>query len=332
MKKKPRVLFPLRLNSRAPVQTIHKKIARYLEDTYSFVALKGCMCDRAPNIDSKAINFCSDWPIYRKALQLLRLYYPQYNILHTSLSSQKNPRLLVRFADLRGARHIHTHHTTTPGNYQQQRWLANHADVVTAVSPFVANWSKNSFGTSEIKTIPNGVDTVLFHPDQAATGEKRALFVGRVAERKHPEIVTELAENLSDWEFRVRLNGGKFDTVQNNMTTLPHLSDLELAKEYAAATALLCPFEREGFGMVTIEAMAAGTPVIGLDDGNLSTLLSDTDGGILCDTLEIHEWSNVLTSINTGERAAAARKKAIEYEWETVVSMYERIYRQIISE
>jgi glycosyltransferase involved in cell wall biosynthesis len=313
---------------------IYRQVAKDLQELYEFYGLCGVNIDHAANVSFDTLPINSTWPRYKRGFTLLRLYLSNYDIVHTGASGYKTHPLLLRLADTRGAAHIHTHHTTTPKNYEQQRWLANHAECVTAVSQFVADWAKDEFGLSEVTVIQNGVDRHQFHPDISTTNEDYVLFVGRLIERKHPEMIIELAERRTDLKFAIRGNGPLKDTLEHrvpeNVEFLGYLSETALIEEYSRASVTICPYEDEGFGMVVIESMSCGTPVIGLDSGNLSSIIKNDKNGILCEALDIEEWIAALECAQTNREHFEPRETTKPYSWDIVASSYEAAYNELV--
>jgi len=324
------ILCPVRLNSPWPIQTIHRQVAKKLQGEYEFHGLNDVSIDNTTDVSFNTLPIDSTYPHYKRGFTLLRLYLSNYDIVHTGASGYKTHPLLLRLADIRGATHIHTHHTTTPKNYEQQRWLANHAECVTAVSQFVADWAKDEFGLSEVTVIPNGVDRNKFHPDMATTNEDYILFIGRLVKRKHPELITELAKQRTDLKFAIRGDGPLKEKLERrvpaNIEFLGHLSETALIEEYSRASVTICPYENEGFGMVVIESMATGTPVIGLDSGNLSNLISQRSGE-LCSTLQVEEWDQKITHIHNFSGEYDPRGRTKEFKWNTIAQKYKNIYQ-----
>lgn len=91
------------------------------------------------------------------------------------------------------------------------------------------------------------------------------LYVNRLALAKHPELAVQAAKDL-DLPLKVVGSGGMLHDLQQGAGPrtefLGAVSDRQLAELYRGAKALLYPVEDEDFGMVPIEAMAWGTPVI----------------------------------------------------------------------
>ena len=331
---KEHILCPVRLNSPGPIQTIHRQVAKKLQEEYEFYGLNGVSIDNTTDISFSTLPVDSTYPRYKRGFTLLRLYLLNCDIVHTGASGYKTHPLLLRLADIRGAVHIHTHHTTTPKNYEQQRWLANHADCVTAVSQFVADWAKDEFGLTKVTVIPNGVDRDKFRPDMATTNENHILFVGRLVDRKHPELIIELAKQRTDLKFVIRGNGFLKEKLERrapaNVEFLGHLSETALIEEYSRASVTVCPYENEGFGMVVIESMSSGTPVIGLDSGNLSSIIKNDQNGILCEALDIEEWIAALECVQTNRERFEPRESIKQYSWDIVASSYEAVYDELV--
>lgn len=327
------ILCPVRLNSPGPMQTIHRQVAKKLEE-YEFCGLNGVSIDNTTDVSYNTLPVDLTKPRYIRGFTLLKLYLSDYDIIHTGASGYKTHPLLLRLADIRDATHIHTHHATTPKNYEQQYWLANHAECVTAVSQFVADWAKDEFNLSGITITPNGVDRDRFRPDIATTNEDYVLFVGRLVDQKHPELIIRLAKRRTDLKFAIGGDGPLREKLERqapaNVEFLGHLSKTALIEEYSRASVAMCPYENEGFGMVVIEAMSCGTPVIGLDSGNLSSIIKNDRNGTLCEALDIEEWIAALEYVQTNREHFEPRESTKRYSWDIVASSYETVYNKLI--
>jgi glycosyltransferase involved in cell wall biosynthesis len=309
-------------------------VAKALQEEYEFCGLNGVSIDNTTDVSFNTLPIDLTNPRYKRGFTLLKLYLSKYDIVHTGASGYKTHPLLIRLADIQGAAHVHTHHTVTPNNYERQRWLANHAERVTAVSQFVADWAEDEFGLSEITIIPNGVDRNEFRPDMATTDENYVLFVGRLINRKHPELIIKIAKRRTDLKFAIRGDGPLKKKLERrvpaNVEFFDHLSERALIEEYSRASVTICPYENEGFGMVVIESMSSGTPVIGFDSGNLSSTIKNDQNGILCKTLDTEEWIAALNCVQTSQERFEPRKSTKQYSWDTVASFYQAVYDKLV--
>jgi glycosyltransferase involved in cell wall biosynthesis len=327
-------MAPVRFNSPGPIQTIQREVRNRLQNEFHFSGFTGEEFDDDCSLTT-SYPIDAEWSRFSMGVQLVRLYLSDYGILHTGASGIKTHPFLVQLAKIRGAKHVHTHHTTTPKDYEQQKWLANHAGTVTTVSPFVARWAQDEFGVSVDSVIPNGVDLEQFSPGKANTEQDLVLFVGRLINRKNPVLVIELAEIHSDVTFAIRGNGSLQSKLEkrapSNVRFIERLPIDELAELYSRASVALCPYEKEGFGMVVLESMAAGTPVIGLDSGNLSDLITK-NSGVLCSSLDISKWNQALLNVRDSNREFDPRSRATEFPWDSTATGYRDLYRNLASE
>lgn len=205
------------------------------------------------------------------------------------------------------------------------------ADVTVAVSPSTRKWTP-----WVRRVIPNGVDTVRFHPDSA----KRALvptilFVGTWGNRKRG---AELAAAFQDEVVPV-MPDARLEMVCRDVPldpgpgviSLGELSDQELVDAYQRAWVFSLPSSYEGFGIPYVEAMASGLPVVATpnvgsryvtDEGRVGVLVPlEQLGQALRDVLGDHVERDSLVerSILRAEQFALSR----------VVDEYEAIYRRI---
>lgn len=137
-------------------------------------------------------------------------------------------------------------------------------------------------------------DAVVIYPPVRTSNvgevkrEDYFLYAGRLVYAKHPELAVAActAKQLplkivgaGPMERKLR------DIAGPSVTFLGAVNDMELSTLYAGAKALLFPVEDEDFGMVPVEAMMAGTPVIAHNSGGPKETVIDETTGVLFDTL-----------------------------------------------
>lgn len=186
------------------------------------------------------------------------------------------------------------------------------ADLLVAATPLERAQMTWLYGANpaKIRVVPCGVDTKLFKPIPPAEARARlglpsdhqmVLFVGRVEPLKGIDTLLRamalLVRDLPDWQRRlcVSIIGGdaaaNSAAVNEEMKRLKRLraelgiSDLvvflgaqdqdALNVYYSAAEVLVMPSHYESFGMVALEAMACGTPVIASKVGGLAFTVQD---------------------------------------------------------
>jgi glycosyltransferase involved in cell wall biosynthesis len=119
-------------------------------------------------------------------------------------------------------------------------------------------------------------------------GRSGAAFVGRLTEEKGVRHLLELAERLPDLPIAIAGEGPLAGDVEQAAAASPRLAYLGKLDRPAvtdllgSARVLLVPsLWREPGGLVSLEAMAAGTPVVAYDRGGLAEYVSDAQAGIL---------------------------------------------------
>lgn len=204
---------------------------------------------------------------------------------------------------------------------------------------------------------PPGVNTSLFAPLPQHTARTRLgvpqdqnllLFVGRIEPLKAVDSIIEALhiikqqqpDLLATTQFAV-IGGDPRDKTDQDMMALQKLvhdlnlgdyvaflgakSQHELAYWYAAATTVIMPSEYESFGMVALEAMAVGTPVIASKVGGLAYLVKDDETGYLVPARTPEKLAARIADVlkNPAQRDAMGRRAAElarEYAWSSIAN------------
>ena len=220
---------------------------------------------------------------------------------------------------------------------------------------------------SDMVTIANGLNldawtpTDRSHARQALGIDGRdfvALFTGRVVHVKGIDVlvraVRELAPHIPKLKvFVVGPLSGSFDTrdekinpyarsVMEAAQGLPvsftgfiNHSDPRLRQYFAAADVFVLPSRHEPQGLVVLESMAMGTPVIGSATGGIPDMVSEDVGYLFPPGDAAALAQCVLTAYSEPEalhrkRAAARTRVAMNYSWETVSDRYLAAFRDAL--
>jgi D-inositol-3-phosphate glycosyltransferase len=207
----------------------------------------------------------------------------------------------------------------------------------------------------KIDIVPPGVDLARFHPgDRAAAQQavgwgpehKNLLFVGRIEPLKGVDNILEALAYLRRHQPQIakslclNIIGGDPQNASGEMARLQSLTarlylsgqvqfigargqDL-LPDYYRAAETLIMPSDYESFGMVALEAMASGTPVIASEVGGLAFLIQDGQTGYHVPVREPQVLAQRILQVieDPSRRAAmgaAAANLAQDYAWSKIV-------------
>lgn len=128
-----------------------------------------------------------------------------------------------------------------------------------------------------------------------------ALFVGRLAYSKHPELAIHACQTLGI-PLKIVGTGGMMDTVRSlagpETEILGSVSDKLLAQLYQRAKFVIHPAEEEDFGIVPIESMAAGTPVVAHASGEPQYTVTYGVTGVLVHSLQPVDWLEAVRAAN----------------------------------
>jgi D-inositol-3-phosphate glycosyltransferase len=225
-------------------------------------------------------------------------------------------------------------------------------------------WLYNA-DVEKISIIPPGVDTSHFYPipeDEAKEYvgiqpcERLLLFVGRIEPLKGIDTLIEAISLMRQREVVVCLSviggspvpghedneemarlhalrekAGLLDLVaflgKRGQDTLPYY--------YSAADAIVVPSHYESFGMVALEAMACGTPVVASQVGGLAFLVKDGETGFTVpvdDPVSLAErLTQLVESQELRERMGSrAVDFARDYDWDNIVDQIIALYDQLL--
>lgn len=201
-------------------------------------------------------------------------------------------------------------------------------------------------GIERVRVCPNGVPARGSAAD-AAVRTPRILYVGRLEREKGICPLVASFELLADRADRVELQlagtgaqeGPLRDRIRRSrhaarMTVLGELRGRELRAAYAAARVVAVPsLWPEPFGLTGIEAMQAGTPVVGSGRGGMAEWLDDGVNGLCADPTDPAAFSRALEAVVTNDPLVArlargARETGERFTIERHVDCLESVYAE----
>lgn len=228
------------------------------------------------------------------------------------------------------------------------RGIWNRLDVRLAVSRAAASFVSRYF-RGAVRVVPNGVDVELFARAQPASlpPGRVLLFVNRLEPRKGFRAATQAFELLAgrypelllvvagDGVERA-LVAGLPDGVKRRVIMLGSVPHEELPPYHAAAELFLAPATgRESFGIVLVEAMAAGLPVVASDIPGYREVVRDQMEALLVPPEDPPALAAAMGRLLDDEQLAASlgaagRMRAERYRWEAVAADVELAYREAV--
>jgi alpha-1,6-mannosyltransferase len=219
-------------------------------------------------------------------------------------------------------------------------------DRAVAPSRYIASRLADA-GVDDPIALPLGVDVETFRPDGAdPIGLRRRLgltpahrllvFAGRPAREKRVDVLVEAVERLGD-PYVLLLVGARATTPSpGRVIELPYEPEpARLAALLASCDAFVHANDSEPFGLIVLEAMACGLPVVGVDSGGVAESVDDTVGALATRSAapEFADAIDGLFSDDVRERGYSALLRARErHGWDAVFQRLSRLYADVSGE
>ncbi|MDB5450467.1 MAG: glycosyl transferase, group 1 family protein [Phenylobacterium sp.] len=200
-------------------------------------------------------------------------------------------------------------------------------------------------GVDRVTVHPLGVDTELFHPgrgDRAklfkryglSPGSRLLVFAGRPAREKNIESMVAAVERLGDPYHLLLIGAGREARYSSRVICADYEREPQkLAAMIASCDAFIHANEHEIFGLVVLEAMAAGLPVIGPNKGGVGELIDSTVGQHAegSEPLALAEAIEALFARDVEAISQVARRRAeTRHGWDITFDGLTRLYSQLI--
>jgi glycosyltransferase involved in cell wall biosynthesis len=205
--------------------------------------------------------------------------------------------------------------------------------------------------------IPNAVELQRYRPENDGSamrarhgireGESVVLFVGRMVAQKGIENLVEAAKSVAYAKFLIVGGGPELESlrrlagrlgVSDRVIFTDQVSREDLPAYFAACDVFVLPSASrlEAFGIVALEAMASGKPVVVSDIPGVREVITDGKEGLLADPVDPDDLGGkiriLLADDKKREAMGRAGREKVEREFsiEEVVDRIEGVYRQAI--
>ena len=220
-----------------------------------------------------------------------------------------------------------------------------------AVSPFTAQrLVEAGVAPGRIVVLPNGVDVRRFAAGQPRRRTWDVVFVGRLIDEKRVDLLLQAVALVKRARPRVRCvivgDGPERDRLQSlaavlgvagNVRFAGHVDDAEATDYLRSAKVFALPSEREGFGIVAIEAQAAGcVPVVvrGLHSA-AATLIDDGVDGVACAPTAGALGTALASLLTDPKRRARLQANGLvaarEFDWDRLAERAEDVYNTLLA-
>jgi glycogen(starch) synthase len=241
-------------------------------------------------------------------------------------------------------------------------WLAYEAWQVITCSYHMRDEVRSIFQVppDKLAVLPNGVKRGVFRRTAeapavrerfAGSGEKLVLYVGRLVQEKGARVLVEATPKILHFApgtklviagagpLAAELAGRAAELGVAGQAVFPgFVDDATRNALLTTADVAVYPSTYEPFGIVALEAMAAGTPVVVSDTGGLAEIVVHGVNGLKAYPGDADSLANnVLTLLHNPELARELAEQALEdvrdfYDWSGIAGATEEVYRQVLGE
>jgi len=264
--------------------------------------------------------------------------------------------------------HVHTYHTLlveyrhyipkpfTPSKKMVADFSAWFCNMVNSVIAPTEEIKKEllSYGVKRrIYVIPTGIDTETFSKPKRnirkklnLEGKKVLLYVGRLAKEKNVYFLLEVMKKMEKNVVLLMVGGGpekekleeKAREEDLNIIFTGYIPREELVDYYHAADVFVFASLTETQGLVVLESLSAGTPVVAIARKGIKNVLENGKGALLIDEENVHVFSEkvkmLLQDEKLLEKMKEAGKKYVLEKWamDVMVERLEKVYEEAIKE
>jgi glycosyltransferase involved in cell wall biosynthesis len=256
----------------------------------------------------------------------------EFDIIHSHIGC-----VALSYANLVKTPTIHTlHGIFTPDNEKVFKYAKNQPYVSISDAQ-----REQRLGLNYVATVYNGIDVSSYKFYPQPDEPPYLAFLGRISPEKGTHLAIEIAKQAG-WRLKM---AGKVDLVDVEYfekeikplidgKQIEYLGEANHSQKNAlmgGAVATLFPITwREPFGLVMIESMACGTPVIAMNLGSTKEVIAHGKTGFLCNSVE--ECVSAVSKV-AGLKRSACR----EYVWncfsvQNMADGYQAAYHKILTE
>jgi glycosyltransferase involved in cell wall biosynthesis len=245
-------------------------------------------------------------------------------------------RWAKKYAKTRRAKWIYTGHGGI--GRSEAAILQMKPDAYIAITKENAEWAKGI--SSNVECIPNGIDLNRFH-NVANKKEnvrcRQVLSVAALERFKRHELTIQAVSTIPNVALKILGTGTQKSALTNLCDELlPGRYEISSVKyeniheAYQEADVFVLPSDREPFGIVYLEAMASGLPIVAQLDDSRKEIIGNA--GILVDCTDIHAFTDAINKALSYSWKTVPRAQAEKFSWKAVSEQYANLINRITSD
>lgn len=239
---------------------------------------------------------------------------------------------------------------------QQSKWvrviqkkIIENALVVISNSHYLAHILEKKINypiQTKLQVIWNGICLERYKATENLVKDKVIVSVGRFVYKKGFDILikafADVVKKYCDAKLIIAGDGPEKNKceqlaeklgVRGQIEFLGSVSNKDIASVFAQGKVFVCPSRNEPFGIVVLEALAMGIPVIATDSGGITEILGDGKYGCVVPKEDVEAIAEqIICMLNNDSELLKIREKGLErvkvFSMEHVVSAYDQVFQQ----
>ena len=225
---------------------------------------------------------------------------------------------------------------------RQLKWVASRIDIRVAVSKDAVELAQRYIG-GEYEVLFNGIELGDYSSPSTTPRENAIFFIGRHEERKGLSILLEALSKLPpDVRLWIASDGPQTAELKTRFASdsriewLGRISDTEKISRMSRASVFCAPsLHGESFGVVLLEAMAAGTPVVASNLDGYRNVATDDETALLVETGNVASRASALARVLADSQLAArltanGREHAQRFSMDALADRYIEMYERAL--
>ena len=225
---------------------------------------------------------------------------------------------------------------------RQLKWVASRIDIRVAVSKDAVELAQRYIG-GDYEVLFNGIELGDYSTPSTSPRENAIFFIGRHEERKGlSNLLEALAKLPPDVRLWIASDGPQTAELKTRFASdtridwLGRISDAEKISRMGRASVFCAPsLHGESFGVVLLEAMAAGTPVVASNLDGYRNVATDDETALLVETGNVASLASALARVLVDSRlsarlTASGREHAQRFSMDALADRYIEMYERAL--
>ncbi len=267
---------------------------------------------------------------------LINLWREKFDIV-IPINGGWQPALVRLLTWLRGGRMVVIGHSGI--GWDDRNNIYCFPDAFVGLTSRQAKWAKRINPFIKVYQVPDGVNLEVFKPlgpkVDIPLPRPIILMVGALVKEKRMELAIEAVSRLKKASLLI-LGEGDYETEIRKLANLKlrgrfmikKVGFEEIANYYRSCDLFTLPsWPNEAFGMVYLEALASGLPVVAPNDEQRKEIVGNA--GILVDPTDTNAYAQALKMALKIDWGSKPRKQAQKFSWDKIVKKYEEIFEEL---